>query len=498
MKAARKRFPRPLVVAALALLFVVIAVAGIKSLPTRNAHAAPALVNNFSTHYYAPYVDMTAYPTQSLTQDTQQGGIKYYSLAFITTDGNCLAAWGGVVPLSQLSIYLPNLDSDIAYVRGQGGDVIVSFGGEAGTELAQSCTSVSALQAQYQSIINHYQVSHLDFDIEGPAVTDSASIDLRNKTLAALEQANPGLVISYTLPVLPTGLVNSGISLLQNAIQNGVNISVVNIMAMDYGSSFPGNQMGQNAVDAANSLHSQLQSLYPSKSSAQLWSMVGITPMNGANDVAGENFTTADAQTVLSFAQQNNITELAMWSVNRDQPSYSYSHIFNQFNSGSISPTPTPINSTPTPTKTPTGPTPTPTSTPISPTPTPVAGNLVTNPGFETGTLSGWTCNSTGSVVSSPVHSGSHALQLSPTNSDDAQCTQTITVQANHTYTLSAYVDGNYAYLGVIGGSSNWTSSASYTQLTVTITTGSSTSITIYVHGWYAQGNVYVDDVSLK
>jgi hypothetical protein len=493
MKPTPNRFSRPLVVAALALLFLVIAAAGIKFLPTSNARAATALVNNFSSHYYAPYVDMTAYPTQSLTQDTQQGGIKYYSLAFITSDGNCLAAWGGVVPLSQLSTYLPNLDSDIQSVRNQGGDVLVSFGGEAGTELAQSCSSVSALQAQYQSIIDHYHVSHLDFDIEGPAVSDAASIDLRNKALVALQRANPGLVISYTLPVLPTGLVSSGISLLQNAIQNGVNVSVVDIMAMDYGSSFPGNQMGQNAVNAANSLHSQLQSLYPSKTSAQLWSMVGITPMNGANDVAGETFTTADAQTVLSFAQQNSITELAMWSVNRDQPSYSYSHIFNQFNSGIVSPTPTP-------TRTPTGstPTPTPTRTPVPPTPTPVPGNLVTNPGFETGTLSGWTCNATGSVVSSPVHSGGHALRLSPTNSDDAQCTQTITVQANHTYTLSAYVQGNYAYLGVNGGSSNWTISTSYTLLSVTFTTGASTSITIYVHGWYAQGAVYVDDVTLK
>ena len=124
----------------------------------------------------------------------------------------------------------------------------------------------------------------------------------------------------------------------------------------------------------------------------------------------------------------------------------------------------------------------------------------MSNPGFETGTLSGWTCDSgTAAVVTNPVHSGSYALQLNPTSSDDAQCTQTISVQPNHSYTLSAYVQGNYAYLGVNGGCSNWTSSGSYTLLSCGFTTGASTtSITIYVHGWYGQGSVYVDDVALQ
>jgi chitinase len=102
-------------------------------------------------------------------------------------------------------------------------------------------------------------------------------------------------------------------------------------------------------------------------------------------------------------------------------------------------------------------------------------------------------------VVTSPAHSGSYALQVTPTSSTTGECDQTITVQPNHSYTLSAYVDGSYAYIGVQNGASTWTSSSSYTQLSVPFTTGSSqTSITIYVHGWYAQGNVYADDFSLK
>lgn len=162
---------------------------------------------------------------------------------------------------------------------------------------------------------------------------------------------------------------------------------------------------------------------------------------------------------------------------------------------GSSTPTPTPTQtSTPTPT-----PTPTQTSTP-TPTPTPQpGGNLVTNPGFETGSLSGWNCDPNDAVVSTPVHSGSHALEVAPTGSTTGECDQTITVQPNHTYTLSAYVDGSYAYLGVQNGASNWTSSSNYTLLSVTFTTSSSqTSITIYIHGWYAQGNVFADDFSLS
>ena len=123
--------------------------------------------------------------------------------------------------------------------------------------------------------------------------------------------------------------------------------------------------------------------------------------------------------------------------------------------------------------------------------------NLVTNPGFETGNLTGWSCDAGNTVVTSPVHSGAYALQLNPSSSTTGQCTQTISVQANTSYTLSAYVDGPYAYIGVNGFSNTWTSSSSYTQLSYTFTTGTATTATIYVHGWYAQGSVGVDDVAL-
>jgi chitinase len=127
--------------------------------------------------------------------------------------------------------------------------------------------------------------------------------------------------------------------------------------------------------------------------------------------------------------------------------------------------------------------------------------NLLTNGNFATGTLSGWTCDAgTGSVVSSPVFSGdSHALAGAASSSDDAQCTQTVSVQPNSSYTLSGEVEGAYVYLGVSGGADTWTpSAASWQQLSTTFTTtASQTSVTVYVHGWYAQGTYYADNLSL-
>ncbi|MDX6314418.1 MAG: hypothetical protein QOF44_3882, partial [Streptomyces sp.] len=128
------------------------------------------------------------------------------------------------------------------------------------------------------------------------------------------------------------------------------------------------------------------------------------------------------------------------------------------------------------------------------------SSNLAVNPGFETGDLSGWSCGTTtASVVTTPVHTGTHSLAATTTASDTAQCTQTITVQPGSAYTLSAYVVGSYVYLGTDGYSSTWTPSAtSWQQLSTTFTTGATTtSVKIYLHGWYAQGTYRADDVSL-
>ncbi|MFF8570150.1 chitinase [Streptomyces sp. NPDC015408] len=129
--------------------------------------------------------------------------------------------------------------------------------------------------------------------------------------------------------------------------------------------------------------------------------------------------------------------------------------------------------------------------------------NNAKNAGFEAG-LSNWTCSAnSGTTVSSPARTGSAALKATPAGQDNARCSQSVAVKPNSTYTLSAWVQGGYSYLGVTGTGttdvSTWTpDSASWKQLTTSFTTGSSTtSVSVYTHGWYGQSAYHVDDLSV-
>ena len=127
------------------------------------------------------------------------------------------------------------------------------------------------------------------------------------------------------------------------------------------------------------------------------------------------------------------------------------------------------------------------------------ATNAITNPGFETGNLSGWTCDASDSVVTGHAHSGTFALS-GAAGADTAQCAQPLTLVANTAYTLTAAVQGAFVFLGVSGGVSaqTWTTTTSYQTLSLNFTTASATSVTVFVHGWYGQGTYFADDVTLN
>jgi chitinase len=285
--------------------------------PSITVTTGSAPVSGGGTRTFAPYIDMSITSDEDLAGIQRQSGINLFTLAFILSNGGCAPGWGGVGSITNDT--LPNgvsMQTLIQNVRAAGADVIISFGGAFGTELAQSCTDVASLQAAYQAVINRYNAKMLDFDVEGASVMDQASITRRNQALVRLKAANPGLVVSYTLPVLPAGLVDSGVNILRSAKADGLNLDLVNVMAMDYGPAVDnGGQMGLDAIQAAGNTHQQILA-------AGLAAAVGVIPMIGVNDTAREVFQLADAQALVAFANANSyITRLSMWSVARDNGS---------------------------------------------------------------------------------------------------------------------------------------------------------------------------------
>jgi hypothetical protein len=285
--------------------------------PTSSPAPSPSGPPPGGTALFAPYVDTSLFPPFSLTSAASQTGVKQFNLAFVVSGGGgCTPEWGGVTAIGSDPVA-----AQVGALRAMGGDVRISFGGENGSELAQTCTPVAQLAAAYQQVISAYSVNKIDFDVEGAAIADTAANARRDQALAQLQAQDKGLQVSFTLPVLPSGLTQDGINLLVGAASAGVQISAVNVMAMDYGDANapnPAGMMGTFAIDAATATDAQLASVL-GISNAAAWPKVAVTPMIGVNDQSDEIFTLSDTQQLVSFAEGKHLAWLSMWSAGRDQ-----------------------------------------------------------------------------------------------------------------------------------------------------------------------------------
>ncbi|MGC0384364.1 chitinase [Streptomyces sp. SAI-129] len=275
--------------------------------------AAPATPSASSTPTtpttaYAPYVSAT---TASAT-DTA-GSPTTYNLAFVLSSGDdCVPRWNGVQDIDDTSV-----TARVEKLTESGAGVRVSFGGASGTELAAACDSASELAAAYGAALDAAGSTRADFDIEGDALTDADSVALRSEAIALLQEQRGGLEVSFTLPVMPSGLDRDGLALLTSANDHGVRVSAVNLMTMNYGESYTAD-MGDYALASARAAHTQLRKVFGT-SDADAWRGMALTSMLGVNDVAGETFTLADAAEVRAFAEEKGIAWVSVWATFRDR-----------------------------------------------------------------------------------------------------------------------------------------------------------------------------------
>ncbi len=267
---------------------------------------------------FAPFA-YVAWGDVSLDETRAATGVQHYIAAFMLGAGGCSPTWGGESVNDLDSSRSTIIANDISSIRSHGGDVMVSFGGQAGTELAIACGSTTSLKDAYKRVIDRYGLSMLDFDIEGPATSDEAANQRRVEAIRELQQEMPNLKIWLTLAVNdPGGLDGDGRAIIQDMKNGGVVIAGVNIMVMDY--AFDSRDMAQAAINAAEATFNQLKNIYgDSADDATIWKAIGLIPMIGQNDTQPEVFTLANAQTLHEYAVQKGIGLVSMWNVNRDE-----------------------------------------------------------------------------------------------------------------------------------------------------------------------------------
>jgi hypothetical protein len=268
---------------------------------------------------FAPYMYIGQGDGFKLTDCHAATGVKHYTLAFIIArqegSGKDMKyfpepAWDGRFPLDQ-NLYKDQIDA----IRSVGGDVIMSFGGEAGRELAIVIEDPAQLEAAYQSVIDRYGFSWLDFDIEGSNLEKNPEASRRrNAVIARLQRKNPNLRITFTLPVDPNGLSPASRALLADAKAQGINVYSANIMVMFFGKAFinKGKSEGQLGIDSAHAAYAQVQKIDPNIK-------IGLCPCLGNNGSKDEVFTVDDARTLRAFADQTPwVCSLHFWSINDD------------------------------------------------------------------------------------------------------------------------------------------------------------------------------------
>jgi hypothetical protein len=235
------------------------------------------------------------------------------TLVWAFATGTCGAeSWAGITPAMEATNVQPFVNA--------GKNYIVSTGGANGVF---DCPNTQS----FIGFINTYNSSNLvgiDFDIEG-GQNQQIIDNLINATIAA-EKQFPNLVFSFTIQSLGTTAANpiTGGSIGGTVVTEIKRLNlggnfVVNLMAMDYGSTNPNNcvvvnnrcDMGQSAIQAAQALNQQ---------SGIPFSHIGLTIDLGQNDTQDEVTSLANVDAICSFAKSNGLAAVRFWSFDRDTP----------------------------------------------------------------------------------------------------------------------------------------------------------------------------------
>jgi hypothetical protein len=303
---------------------------------------------------FAPYVDVSVFPAPDWQAIAQDGDVAAISLGFVVAEGGnqCVPTWGGFAGYPAYDPAGSDLPYELAGI--QRFEPVPSFGGAAGAELATVCSTAADLAAAYQKVIDAYDVTHVDFDIEGAAVNNTVANARRVAAIKLVQDAAQAegrtLRVSYTVASIPGGLEAKDHDLVKAVVDAGIDLSLVNVMAMNLGST--AESVGLITGVAVNT-RDDLTDVFGGLTPEQRMTRVGLTPMVGRNDTTSEVVTVAEAQGIATWASANHPGMIGMWSLGRDrqcddhpraadlppmsncsdvaQSDWAFSHAFGQF-----------------------------------------------------------------------------------------------------------------------------------------------------------------------
>jgi chitinase len=277
--------------------------------------------------WFAGYAYLATSPRYELQRSDLGGGGAVFSFLVAGAHDSCTLTWGDAGSLEDASREF-DLEQQISGLRHNGDDVALSFGGAAGDELATVCHDLDRLHDAYAEVLSRYRVDTVDFDIELDDLGYDKANVRRAQAVAELQDErnwNDPLQVWLTLPVTPRGLDADASDVVAQTLDEGVDLTGVNLMTMSFGTGKePGQSVSDAAQSAARAAHGQLKGFYREAgvelTDEQVWNRIGLTTMIGQNDVPGEVLDQADAQELGRFARQLGVGRLSFWALNRDRP----------------------------------------------------------------------------------------------------------------------------------------------------------------------------------
>ncbi len=283
----------------------------------------------------APFVDMTAYVSDrefsnngapNLAEIAKQSETKFFNLGFMqatgVVNGRLNWSWGGFSGLNELTNdqwQYEGIKKAIRELREEGGDVALSFGGLNSGAFWELTQDVTILTNAYQELIEGYGLTRIDLDVEVGAM-DYQHNKANAKAIKKVQELT-GVKVTLTLPVMPTGLIQTGLDVLKAYLEEGVDLENINIMTMCYGASVP--DYAKGSIDAVDNTMKQVKDYFKKYAgidltTEQAYAKLGTTPSVGFENTGHPYFTTEMMKQVVDHAVEKNIGMVSFWSINRD------------------------------------------------------------------------------------------------------------------------------------------------------------------------------------